>query len=224
MWGVLAFGLVASTLFIDRTGEPWLLVLLWLVWAAQGLWWLVCRYAPGEPRVLADVLANLVHNATLVVIMAEVCLIYATAGWYKIQGSRWQDGTALYYPLKLDYFTPWPFLSDVLAASGLMVMALTYGTVIVQVAFPFTLFNRRVKNVLLVAMILEHAGIALLLGLPFFSLAMIAADAVFLPTVFLLRLGARVRRGRERLLSGSRGIPPRQRHATEEPAPRTLVG
>lgn len=40
-------------------------------------------------------------------IMAEVCLIYATAGWYKIQGSRWQDGTALYYPLGLDYFTPW---------------------------------------------------------------------------------------------------------------------
>ncbi|GAA2474754.1 HTTM domain-containing protein [Streptomyces gobitricini] len=224
MWVVLAFGLVAATLFIDRTGEPWLLVLLWMLWAAQGLWWLVCRYAPGEPRVLADVLANLVHNATLVVIMAEVCLIYATAGWYKIQGSRWQDGTALYYPLKLDYFTPWPFLSDVLAASGLMVMVLTYGTVFVQVAFPFTLFNRRVKNVLLVAMMLEHAGIALLLGLPFFSLAMIAADAVFLPTVFLLWLGARVRRGRDRLLPGTRRVPPGRRPAAEEPGPRTLVG
>ncbi|CAM5640144.1 HTTM domain-containing protein OS=Streptomyces antimycoticus OX=68175 GN=SSPO_050670 PE=4 SV=1 [Streptomyces antimycoticus] len=42
------------------------------------------------------------HNGVLVVIMAEVCLLYATAGWYKIQGSRWQDGTALYYPLQLD--------------------------------------------------------------------------------------------------------------------------
>ncbi|MGA4801387.1 HTTM domain-containing protein [Streptomyces lavendulocolor] len=224
MWVVLALGLVAASLFIGRTGEPWLLVLLWLVWAAQGVWWLVCRYAPGQPRILADVLANLVHNATLVVIMAEVCLIYATAGWYKIQGSRWQDGTALYYPLKLDYFTPWPLLSDVLAASGVMVMVLTYGTVIVQVAFPFTLFNRRVKNVLLVVMMLEHAGIALLLGLPFFSLAMIAADAVFLPTVFLIWLGTRVRRGRDRLLAGSRRVPPRQRDASEEPGPRTLVG
>ncbi|MFC8914267.1 HTTM domain-containing protein [Streptomyces sp. NPDC057116] len=222
LWGVLAFGLVAATLFIGRTGETWLLVLMWLLWAAQGVWWLVNRYSPGQPRVLADVLANLVHNAALGVIMAEVCLIYATAGWYKIQGSRWQDGTALYYPLKLDYFTPWPFLSDVLAASGLMVMVLTYGTVIVQVAFPFTLFNRRVKNVLLVAMILEHAGIALLLGLPFFSLAMIAADAVFLPTVFLVWLGARVRRGRDRLLSRTGTVP--QRPAAEEPAPRTLVG
>lgn len=93
-----------------------------------------------------------------------------------------------------------------------MVMVLTYGTVIVQVAFPFTLFNRRVKNVLLVAMICEHAGIALLLGLPFFSMAMIAADAVFLPTAFLVWLGARATIGRRRLLSG---LPGRSR--TPEP-------
>lgn len=144
--------------------------------------------------------------------MAEVCLIYATAGWYKIQGSRWQDGTALYYPLKLEYFTPWPALSDLLASSGVMVMVLSYATVIVQVAFPFTLFNRRVKNVLLVAMICEHAGIAILLGLPFFSMAMIAADAVFLPTVFLVWLGGRVALGRQRLF--------RRRRAVEVPAPR----
>ncbi|WP_442270519.1 HTTM domain-containing protein [Streptomyces sp. M-16] len=150
----------------------------------------------GEGRAFLDVLANLLHNAGMLVIMAEVCLIYATAGWYKIQGSRWQDGTALYYPLRLDYFAPWPELSDVLAGSGVMVMLLSYGTVAVQVAFPFTLFNRRVKNVLLALMMLEHAGIAVLLGLPFFSLAMIAADAVFLPTGFLVWVGSRVGRGR----------------------------
>lgn len=189
LWVVLGVALLGTLL--DATGgEWWVITLLWTLWISQGLWWAVNRYAPrSEPRALLDVLANLTHNAALVVIMVEVCLIYATAGWYKIQGSRWQDGTALYYPLNLDYFAPWPGLSDILAASGVMVMVLTYGTVMVQVAFPFTLFNRRVKNVLLVAMILEHAGIAVLLGLPFFSLAMIAADAVFLPTVFLLRVG-----------------------------------
>jgi hypothetical protein len=73
-------------------------------------------------------------------------------------------------------------------------MLITYGTVIVQVAFPFTLFNRRVKNVLLCAMMLEHASIAIVLGLPFFSLAMIAADAVFLPTGFLRWVGKQVLR------------------------------
>ncbi|GAA2999583.1 HTTM domain-containing protein [Streptomyces drozdowiczii] len=201
LWVVLGAVLIGATVGGGLGGTVWMPVLLWALWAGQGAWWAVNRYAPrSELRTLLDVIANLAHNATLVVIMAEVCLIYATAGWYKIQGSRWQDGTALYYPLKLEYFTPWPALSGVLASSGFMVMVLSYATVIVQVAFPFTLFNRRVKNVLLAAMICEHAGIALLLGLPFFSMAMIAADAVFLPTAFLVWLGGRASVGRQRLL------------------------
>jgi hypothetical protein len=223
LWAVLGVALVTAT-FLNRTGWP-VMLLLGVLWVGLGLWWMVSRYAPnGEPRTLLDVLANLAHNAALVVIMAEVCLIYATAGWYKIQGSRWQDGTALYYPLKLDYFTPWPALSDLLASSGVMVMVLTYGTVIVQVAFPFTLFNRRVKNVLLVAMMLEHAAIAVLLGLPFFSLAMIAADAVFLPTAFLVWLGGRAARGRDRLFSRAAVAGRLERRRGSPDRPRTLVG
>ncbi|MFJ2646109.1 HTTM domain-containing protein [Streptomyces sp. NPDC087420] len=224
LWVVMGALLLVGTLTADRFRiETWLAVLFWGAWAAQGLWWVTGRYAPGgQPRALLDVLANLLHNAGLMVIMAEVCFVYATAGWYKIQGSRWQDGTALYFPLKLDYFTPWPALSGVLAASGVVVMLVTYGTVVVQVAFPFTLFNRRVKNVLLVAMILEHAGIAVLLGLPFFSLAMIAADAVFLPTAFLWWLGDRVSGRWRRLFRRTTALPGQR--GEREAEPRTLVG
>ncbi|MGW0389294.1 HTTM domain-containing protein [Streptomyces sp. NPDC003042] len=194
LWAVLG-GVFAYGAATGRFSGGWLAAFA-AVWVGSALWWMVDRWqAGGEERAVLDVLANLLHNAGMLVIMAEVCLIYATAGWYKIQGSRWQDGTALYYPLGLDYFSPWPGLSGLLAGSGTLVMLLTYGTVAVQVAFPFALFNRRVKNVLLAVMMLEHAGIAVLLGLPFFSLAMIAADAVFLPTGFLVWLGA-VRRRR----------------------------
>ncbi|MEV7613061.1 HTTM domain-containing protein [Streptomyces sp. NPDC089799] len=232
LWGLLGLVLGHATV-TDRLDWFWLAVFGWL-WIAQGVWWLAERRGPGGPgRALLDVLANLVHNAALLVIMVEVCLIYATAGWYKIQGSRWQDGTALYYPLGLDYFTPWPGLSSLVAGSGTLVMALTYGTVLVQVAFPFALANRRIKNVLLAVMMLEHLGIALLLGLPVFSLAMIAADAVFLPTVLLLWLGGRaaVLRGAVRGLlpvprlpgspgdPGARGVPlPPPRDAEADPA------
>ncbi|MGW0734350.1 HTTM domain-containing protein [Streptomyces sp. NPDC002851] len=206
LWMVLGLALMAVTL-LGELSWGWALV-FWGLWLAQGLWWLLGRYAPhGEPRALLDVVANLAHNAALFVIMAEACLIYATAGWYKIQGSRWQDGTAVYYPLHLDYFSPWPALSEFLGSNGIAVMLITYGTVMVQVAFPFTLFNRRVKNVLLAAMMTEHAVIAVVLGLPFFSLAMIAADAVFLPTPFLRRLGALAARARGRLTGRARRVP-----------------
>lgn len=218
LWSVLGFALVAVTVGGRLDGDLTVPVILWGVWLGQGVWWLVGRLAPtAQPRILIDVVGNMVHNGALLVIMAEACLIYATAGWYKIQGSRWQDGTAVYYPLHLDYFSPWPALAELLSSSGTMVMLITYGTVLVQVAFPFTLFNRRVKNVLLAAMITEHAVIAIVLGLPFFSLAMIAADAVFLPTTFLRRLGdwaARARGGLGRLVR--HGDDP-----TVPPAPRT---
>jgi hypothetical protein len=212
LWWVLGLALAALTFTGDVRGG-WL-TLFWALWAAQGVWWYVDRRAePGDPRLLCDVVGNLVHNAALLVIMVEACLIYATAGWYKIQGSRWQDGTAVYYPLHLDYFSPWPVLGDLLTAFGPMVLVVTYVTVVVQVAFPFTVFNRRMKNVLLVFMMLEHAVIAVVLGLPFFSLAMIAADAVFLPTSFLRRLGRWAARARGRVLTSTR--------STQMPAPRT---
>ncbi|GGU26779.1 HTTM domain-containing protein [Streptomyces daghestanicus] len=229
LWAVLGLVLAGATLSGRLVGHDveWTVpALLWGMWLVQALWWAAGRRAGGgEPRVLLDVIGNVTHNAALLVIMAEACLIYATAGWYKVQGSRWQDGTAVYYPLRLDYFSPWPALADLLAASGTLVMLLTYGTVMAQVAFPFTLFNRRVKNVLLAVMMTEHAVIAVVLGLPFFSLAMIVADAVFLPTPFLRRLGGVVARGRwwrrPAAVPGGPGVPAQ---GTAEDAGAARVG
>ncbi|MEU7422229.1 HTTM domain-containing protein [Streptomyces sp. NPDC040750] len=213
LWAVLGLALITVTV-TGRFDNGWLIpALLWTIWVVLGVWGLAERRArSSEPRALLDVVANVLHNGALFVIMAEACLIYATAGWYKIQGSRWQDGTAVYYPLHLNYFSPWPGLAELMSSSGTIMMAVTYGTVMVQVAFPFTLFNRRVKNVLLVLMMIEHAAIAVVLGLPFFSLAMIAADAVFLPTSFLRRLGGLAARARGRVV---------ERTARGVPAPRT---
>jgi hypothetical protein len=219
LWGATGTGLAVVAL-LNKVSWGWALVFFGL-WIAQALWWFAERHAPGEPRAVLDMLANLAHNGVLAVIMAEVCLIYATAGWYKIQGSRWQDGTAVYYPLHLDYFGPWPALSELLGGNGLLVMLITYGTVIVQVAFPFTLFNRRVKNVLLAFMMTEHLAISVTLGLPFFSLAMISADAVFLPTGFLRWAGGRVTRLRDRLFARTAREPA---EGTDREPDRTLVG
>ncbi|MFE1751784.1 HTTM domain-containing protein [Streptomyces anandii] len=220
LWSVLGLALAAVTAAGRLQGEWFVPVLLWTVWLGQALWWVAGRRAKwDQPRILLDVVGSVVHNGALVVIMAEACLIYATAGWYKIQGSRWQDGTAVYYPLHLDYFSPWPALGGLMSSSGTMVMLVTYGTVIAQVAFPFTLFNRRVKNVLLAVMMTEHAAIAVVLGLPFFSLAMITADAVFLPTPFLRRLGERAARARARLRRPPAAAALPEPHAPENSEP-----
>ncbi|MEU0911872.1 HTTM domain-containing protein [Streptomyces althioticus] len=225
LWAVLGLVLLLGSLSGRTDGDWFIPALLWAVWLGQAVWWLAGRLArTDQPRILLDVVANVVHNGALLVIMAEACLIYATAGWYKVQGSRWQDGTAVHYPLHLEYFSPWPSLAELLTASGTLVMLVTYVTVAVQVAFPFTLFNRRVKNVLLSFMIVEHAVIAVVLGLPFFSLAMIAADAVFLPTSFLRRTGRSAARARDRLRPREDAalVPPQRRPDGAPGGPATV--
>ncbi|WP_328875356.1 HTTM domain-containing protein [Streptomyces sp. NBC_00287] len=221
--GIVLWSVTGALLFwaFGLPPQPGWPLVLWLLWAVHGVWYVVNRRQPRhEVRSVLDDCASMVHNAAMLVIAVQVCLIYSTAGWYKIQGLRWQEGSALHYALHLDYFTPWPWLSAAVAANAVLVLALTYLTVAAQVAFPFTLGSRKVKNVLLAVMIAEHLGIAVLLGIPFLSLIMVVCDAVFLPTALLMRAGTWCRRlplGRSRRASAAAATPPQQL-ATPEPA------
>lgn len=164
-----------------------------IVVALVALW----RLPRGAEQV-RSALVNVVHNCALFVIAAEVCFIYGAAGLYKVQGSYWQDGTAMHYVLNLEYFTPWPGLSRLLAANTEMGVLVGYLTVFIQVGFVFMLFAKRVKYVAIVVLLGMHFGIAILLGLPAFSASMSVGDALFLPTAFLVwtrsRVGARLGR------------------------------
>ena len=192
MWAFFTAVLTLVT-GLGKLSTGWAL-LLWGFVLAQMAWWLVRSYAPGEPRTVMGMVGNVVHAGAMLVIAIQVCLIYSSSGWYKIQGSLWQDGTAIYYALHLGNVTPWPALSHAVAGSSLIVLLLSYGTVIVEVAFPFTLFNSRVRTVMVAIMMSMHAGIGILLGLPFFTMAMIAADSLFLPTAVLRWLSDRMAR------------------------------
>nr|WP_218904444.1 HTTM domain-containing protein [Allostreptomyces psammosilenae] len=186
LWVLLAvaFAATAATGLAQMTW-PWAAFFAVLL-AAQALWRVSAAPRLAELRTVLDSLASMVHNSAMFVIAVEVCVIYATAGLYKVQGSRWQDGTAVWYPMHLDYFSPWPALSELVGSNWLLVFVASYATVLLQAAFPLALLNRRAKNVLLVLLMGEHLGIAVLMGLPFFSMAMLAVDLVFLPTAWLL--------------------------------------
>ncbi|WP_082119708.1 HTTM domain-containing protein [Saccharothrix sp. ST-888] len=133
-------------------------------------------------------LSTTLHNCGMFVIAVQVCFLYGAAGLFKVQGGFWRDGTALHYVLNLDLFRPWPALSLLLDGHQMLVAVASYLTVLLQVAFPFVLFGR-FKYIVLTMLLGMHAGIAVLLGLPLFSGAMIIADAVFLPDRFYEFLG-----------------------------------
>jgi len=143
---------------------------------------------------------TVLHNCAMFVIAAQVCIVYGAAGLYKVQGGTWGNGTALHYVVNNSLFRPWPALSAMIDSYPMVVAAASYLTVLLQVAFPFVLFSR-LKYVVLAMLMGMHLGIAVLMGLPLFSGAMIIADAVFLPDRFYRFLGQAWRRVRGRVLA-----------------------
>ncbi|MFJ3222746.1 HTTM domain-containing protein [Streptomyces sp. NPDC086783] len=148
--------------------------------SARARWW--ADTAP-QLRGARTTLVTVVHNSGLVVMGLQVCLLYGAAGLYKVQGGTWGAGTALHYVLNLELFQPWPALSHWADGHRVAIAVAGYLTVLLQVAFPFALFGR-LKYPVLTALLGMHIGIAVLMGLPLFSGAMIIADAVFLPDRF----------------------------------------
>lgn len=134
-------------------------------------------FAPGSsPNQVGTAL----HNLTLVALTAQVVFVYGAGGLYKAQGDPWAQGYAVYDPLQTARFGTWPILSDLMTSWGPMVAVATWGTLLVQISFLFMLVARPTRLIALVVILGFHIAIGVLMGLPWFSLTMIAIDAIFI--------------------------------------------
>ncbi|OQD53066.1 HTTM domain-containing protein [Streptomyces phaeoluteigriseus] len=209
--------LMALYLVLTGCGRRWSLDARRIRRKAQGKGGAPAPRSSPTVRELHDArtaLVTVVHNCGMFVIAAQVCFLYGSAGLYKVQGASWGGGTALHYALNLELFRPWPALSQFVAEYTLLVAVAGYLTVLLQVAFPFVLFGR-LKYPVLTLLLGMHIGIALLMGLPLFSGAMIIADAVFLPDRFYVSMSRLCRRAARRSDGG--------RPASAPPAERRTV-
>lgn len=132
--------------------------------------------AGSQPALMGTVF----HNLALVALTAQVCFVYASGALFKAGGSPWADGYAVYNPLHTMRFGTWPVLSDLVTAWGPAVALMSWGSIILQVAFPLALLTRPTRLVALAGILSFHIGIAVLMGLPWFSLTMIAIDSIFI--------------------------------------------
>ncbi|WP_121606025.1 DCC1-like thiol-disulfide oxidoreductase family protein [Virgibacillus sp. Bac332] len=124
-------------------------------------------------------LTNLLHNLAIVACLAQVSILYLTSGLHKAMGELWQNGTALYYILQVNEFSH-PYFKDILLSSELLLVIGAYFTIIVQLAFPFLLFNNKLKYFAMFGVISMHLGIAVVMGLVSFSFIMICNQLLFL--------------------------------------------
>ncbi|WP_438487203.1 HTTM domain-containing protein [Streptomyces sp. S186] len=139
-------------------------------------------------------IASLLHHAGLLAVILQVCTIYLVSGMYKVQGERWQNGTALYYVLRVGEFG-WPGVNHLIYEHATLVVAMTYATVFFQLAFSFLLLKRSLRPFAVTCGILLHLGIAIFMsGLITFSLTMIALELLIMGDGHYRRLAAKVQK------------------------------
>ncbi|MER8027156.1 HTTM domain-containing protein [Glutamicibacter protophormiae] len=212
---VLWVGFIESQDMVgDQSDNIVRMTLLAMIFADSGLRWsldsrrrlkaeskgsIFARLKNGAP-VLPAWLTNLAHNLVLVVLTCQVCFVYVSGALYKSAGDPWKQGYAVYDTLNVLQFSTWPELAQILSIWAPGVAALSIGTIVVQVAFPGALLHRWTRIPAMIAIFGFHLGIAFFMGLPWFSMAMIAIDFIFIRDVTWRRLISWVKRsvsGRE---------------------------
>lgn len=143
-------------------------------------------------------LPNLFNNAAVMLIAFQVFTIYISSALWKLQGSTWTTGVAVHYPLQLEELTLIPWLNDFVGQFDVVIYLSSWASVYLQLLFPVLLLNRYTRIAALICITAMHAGIGVLLALPFFSLVMIASDMIFIRESSWQKLNEWVRSRRTR--------------------------
>ncbi|MDR6225780.1 DCC1-like thiol-disulfide oxidoreductase family protein [Desmospora profundinema] len=143
--------------------------------------WLRRRRKDVIPRFLRSLrpYSALFHNLAVASMVVQLLLLYFTSGMYKVMGTMWQEGTAVYYAMRVQDFV-WPGVSERVWTSEAGIVFLTYSSVLFQIAFPFLLLHRWTKYAAVAGAVLFHTGVGLMMNLMLFSWYMIGCEWLLL--------------------------------------------
>jgi hypothetical protein len=126
-------------------------------------------------------------------LQVQLSLIYLVSVQAKLGGDTWLDGSAVSYAWRTD--GRWAFLPapEWLAGNAILVNALTWGTLLVELAIAVLVWNRRWRLPVLAAGVVMHLAMMINLNIGFFSLAMFVLYLAFLPADVVQRLPAQLK-------------------------------
>lgn len=157
------------------------ILLIYACFANVGAYFAWTPSRSGSTRTMIAAISAVTHNAAMLAIALQVCVVYAVAGLSKAFGETWRNGTALYYAFRSSEFYL-PGAAELLWSNDILLTILSYATVFFQIGFPFFLFlNEHSRRLAVVVGIGFHLGVATVMGLVTFGLFMIAADLALIP-------------------------------------------
>ncbi len=179
----LWLSLYVSDPFVGSGGDAVLrMVLFYLCFTDAGKRWSVdarLRSARGGVRpLMPEWFTATLHNLAVILIIHQVVMVYVGSAFWKLQSTVWRDGTAVYYPLQTDAYSPWSDWLHWAYSSAPIIAGATYTAIVVQLFFPVLLIYRPTRMVALVMITGMHLGIGIFMGILYFSLVMIAVDMI----------------------------------------------
>lgn len=199
LFAVTAYSTVDRNPLAIDSGQNLVVLLAFLLCFADTSSWALLPITARIHSPLVESVASMAHRAARFLITWQMAMVYFWAAYYKLTGSEWRGGTAMYYVLHLERLTVLPALSHAIAGNAIAVMLLTYATLALQAAFPLFIWFRRSKTYLVVGAILLHVGIVVIMGMVTFSATMIVADLSLLSDEQLAQVGLAGRRVLSRL-------------------------
>ena len=106
----------------------------------------------------------------------------------KLRGDDWWSGDAVWVVFTTnEHYNR--FALDLLASHYWLVNVATYGTILIEIAYPFLIWQPRTRPLLLFGAFILHLMFALLMGLYYFSFVMMMGHMSFVRPEWLTRLG-----------------------------------
>ncbi|HWH11695.1 MAG TPA: HTTM domain-containing protein [Solirubrobacteraceae bacterium] len=135
----------------------------------------------------------------------QLSVIYLGGVWDKLQGTTWNDGTAVSYALRVSDLAALP-VPGFLSHSPVVVNLLTFGTLATEIAIGILVWNRSLRRWVLSAGVVFHLAIGWAIRVGFFSLGMLVLYLAFLDPDWtagrLLRVRDRLAERRSRRAAG----------------------
>lgn len=126
----------------------------------------------------------------------NLAIVYFTTVWHKWGGNLWRNGTATWFPARLNEFKRF-YVPDFVNQLP-MVKFTTYGTLATELAMATLVFYKPFRKYVLFAGLMMHGFIEYSMNIPLFSLSICSLYITFYEgeevTAWALRMGQRLRR------------------------------
>jgi hypothetical protein len=173
--------------------------------------WRARRRGEEPPEVRPSYAANFATR----LVQVHFCIIYLATGTSKLLGTSWWSGTALNNVLLNNSFAPmdqplyFNLMKFLASHRVLWEVFVSFGilyTLLVEISFPFLVWQKSTRWLMVCCSVLLHTGIGLCMGLSSFSLMMMVMVLSFVPPELVRRQLDAVQAALARLFARRPGV------------------